>query len=41
MENESFLKGLNKKIGFLRPAWWIVHLVGISIVYALGHFLWR
>jgi hypothetical protein len=41
MENESFLKRLNKKIGFLKPGWWIVHFVGISIVYALGHFLWR
>jgi hypothetical protein len=37
MEQESF----QKKIGFLRPGWWLVHLVGISTVYALGHFLWR
>ena len=26
---------------FLNPGWWLVHLVGISVVYALGHFLWR
>jgi hypothetical protein len=26
---------------FLNPGWWLVHLVGISAVYALGHFLWR
>jgi hypothetical protein len=41
MENESFLKKLDKKIAFLKPGWWIVHLLGISVVYALGHFLWR
>jgi hypothetical protein len=37
MEKESF----SKKIGFLRPGWWIVHLIGISVVYALGHVLWK
>jgi hypothetical protein len=41
MEPNGILKKVNQKIGFLRPGWWIVHLVGISIVYALGHFLWR
>ena len=30
------LKELNQKIGFLRPGWWIVHIVGIAFVYALG-----
>lgn len=28
-------------IGFLKPGWWIVHLLGIASVYTLGHFLWR
>jgi hypothetical protein len=37
MERESF----SKRIGFLRPGWWLVHLIGISTVYALGHFLWK
>jgi hypothetical protein len=37
MESES----LSRKISFLRAGWWIVHVVGISVVYALGHFLWR
>lgn len=34
-------QGLESKIGFLRAGWWIVHLLGISIVYTLGHILWR
>ncbi len=25
---------------FLNPGWWLVHLIGIAAVYALGHFLW-
>jgi hypothetical protein len=37
MEKESF----SKKIGFLRPGWWIVHLIGISVVYTMGHVLWK
>jgi hypothetical protein len=37
MSNERFLT----MIRFLRAGWWIVHLVGISIVYTLGHILWR
>jgi hypothetical protein len=41
MDGDSFLKKFNQKIGFLKPGWWIVHLAGISVVYALGHFLWR
>lgn len=31
----------NKKIGFLRVWWWIIHLIGITTVYTLGHLLWR
>lgn len=30
-----------KKTGFLSAGWWIIHLVGISVVYTLGHYLWR
>lgn len=26
----------NKKISFLRPLWWFIHFIGISIVYTLG-----
>jgi hypothetical protein len=37
MPKETF----SRKIGFLQTGWWIVHMVGISLVYALGHFLWR
>jgi hypothetical protein len=37
MKRESF----SQKIGFLRTGWWIVHLTGIAVVYALGHLLWR
>lgn len=37
MDWESF----NRKIGFLRPLWWIIHLMGITTVYTLGHLLWR
>lgn len=33
-------QGFSLKISFLRPGWWLVHLAGISAVYALGHFLW-
>jgi hypothetical protein len=37
MNGESF----SKKIGFLRAGWWIIHLTGISFVYAFGHIFWR
>jgi hypothetical protein len=37
MEQEPF----TKRIGFLRPLWWIIHLTGIATVYALGHLFWR
>jgi hypothetical protein len=36
MANES----LSRKISFLRAGWWIVHVLGISLVYFLGHLLW-
>ena len=36
MEREIFYN----RIGFLRPGWWIIHLIGIGTVYTLGHFLW-
>lgn len=32
---------LSVKISFLRPWWWIIHLLGIASVYTLGNFLWR
>jgi hypothetical protein len=34
-------EGFSRKIGFLRPGWWAVHLAGISLVYTAGHILWR
>jgi hypothetical protein len=37
MEAES----LSSKISFLRPLWWLIHLIGISAVYILGHLFWR
>jgi len=37
MEKENF----SRKISFLRTGWWIIHLIGISLVYTLGHMLWR
>jgi hypothetical protein len=37
MEKESF----SRKIGFLRPGWWIIHLMLITVIYTLGHILWR
>ncbi len=33
-------KTIHRKTAFLKPGWWLVHLVGISSVYALGYFLW-
>jgi hypothetical protein len=29
-----------RKIRFLTTGWWIIHLAGVGVVYALGHFLW-
>lgn len=26
---------------FLQPGWWMVHLIGMSILYTLGNLLWR
>lgn len=36
MTKEEF----SKKISFLRPLWWAIHLVLISAVYTLGNLLW-
>jgi hypothetical protein len=36
-EKESF----SRKIGFLRVGWWVIHLIGIAIVYTIGHLLLR
>ncbi|UCF32236.1 MAG: hypothetical protein JSV26_11905 [bacterium] len=33
-------KNFNRRIGFLKPGWWIVHLIGITTVYTLGKVLW-
>ena len=33
--------GFFRKISFLTPGWWIIHLLGISAVYTIGHLLWR
>ncbi len=41
MKREKFKERLSKKISFLRAGWWIVHLIGISIVYTLGYLLGR
>lgn len=32
---------ISRKIGFLSPGWWVIHLLGISLIYTLGHLLWR
>jgi len=37
MEKETF----SRKISFLRAGWWIIHFIGIAMVYSLGHILWR
>ena len=37
MEKET----ISGKISFLRAGWWIIHLIGITIAYTLGHILWR
>jgi len=34
-------KKFRRKISFLQPGWWIIHLFAISAVYILGHFLWK
>ncbi len=26
----------NAKTSFLKPLWWLIHLIGISLVYTLG-----
>jgi len=35
------LNNLWEKVSFLKPGWWIVHIIGISLVYILGNLLWR
>jgi hypothetical protein len=30
---------LSVKIGFLRTGWWIVHVVGITLVYIVGNLV--
>jgi len=35
------LNNLLEKVSFLKPGWWIVHIIGISLVYILGNLLWR
>lgn len=30
-----------RKASFLSSGWWLIHLGGIAIVYALGHILWN
>jgi len=34
-------KEFSVKISFLRMGWWLIHLVGIALVYTLGNILWR
>jgi hypothetical protein len=29
------------RMGFLRMGWWILHFLGITLVYTLGHLLWK
>lgn len=33
------IQELNRKVGLLRPGWWIVHVIGIVVVYTLGALL--
>lgn len=35
------IETLYSRIRFLKAGWWIIHLIGISAVYVLGHILWR
>lgn len=37
MTKENFIS----KIRFLKPGWWLLHVFTITMVYALGHLLWR
>jgi hypothetical protein len=36
-------KMAEKKIGhsFLTARWWLIHLIGISLVYTAGNLIWR
>ena len=31
-----WVEKLNRRISFLKPGWWVVHLLGVGTVYALG-----
>ncbi len=41
MEKESQKQSFSRRISFLKPVWWIIHVIGISLVYTIGHLLWR
>jgi hypothetical protein len=30
---------MKKYTPFLTPGWWVLHTVGIAVVYAIGHLL--
>jgi len=32
---------LSRKASFLSTGWWLIHVFGISAVYALGQILWK
>ncbi len=34
-------RNFRRKTAFLTPWWWLIHMAGISLVYTLGHFLWK
>ncbi len=36
---KTTIEGLNRKIAFLKPGWWLVHLAGVAAVYAIGRLL--
>lgn len=37
----DFRKKFRRHTSFLKPAWWLIHLTGISVVYSLGHIFWK
>lgn len=34
-------ESISTKIGFLRTGWWIIHVLGITLVYVIGHLIGR
>ena len=34
-------KNFRRKTAFLTPGWWLIHLIGISLVYTLGNLVWK